>query len=291
MLIRVPASSANLGAGFDCFGIAWDIYNEIEFELKGSGLEISGCESEFCNEDNLAFVAFRKTLEYAGKECPPVFIRFGRTDIPVSRGLGSSAALTSAGVIAADSLCQLKLSDAEKLRIASLIEGHPDNVAPALFGGFTVSVTDGDRPVSRAFPISDSLHFAVIIPPFRLSTALSRSVLPDRPERGEAVFNIGRAALFTKALSEADTELLRVSMEDRIHQPYRLPLIEGWEKARQAAADCGALSFCISGAGSTLLAIGDSADMAAKLSRRIDALLPGWRVRAVRPDYEGARIV
>ncbi len=291
MLIRVPASSANLGAGFDCFGIAWDVYNTIEFSLDTDALSISGCEEEFSNENNLCYVAFKRTLEYAGKNCPPVAIQFADTQIPVSRGLGSSAALTAAGVIAADRLMNLGLAADEMLQIASLIEGHPDNVAPALFGGFTVSVTDGSKAVSRSFPISDKLVFAALIPPFRLSTALSRSVLPERPSRGDAVFNIGRAALFTKALAEADGELIRVAMQDKIHQDYRFPLIEGWQEALDAAEKCGALSCCISGAGSTLLAVSDEAAFVQRLEDVLSHTHPDWKIRAVKPDFEGAKII
>lgn len=291
MRIRVPASSANLGAGFDCFGIAWDVYNTIDFSLDTDRVRISGCEEEFCSENNLAYVAFKKTLEYAGRACPPVAICFGETQIPVSRGLGSSAALTAAGVIAADSLMGLNLADDEKLQIASLIEGHPDNVAPALFGGFTVSVTDGDRAVSRSFPISESLCFAAIIPPFRLSTALSRSVLPERPSRADAVFNIGRAALFTKALADGDGELIKVSMQDKIHQDYRFPLIEGWQEALAAAENCGALACCLSGAGSTLLALSGDKDFTRRLKEALVNIHPLWEVRPVHPDYKGAMII
>ena len=291
MRIRVPASSANLGAGFDCFGIAWNMYNTIDFSLDTDGLRISGCEEEFCNESNLSYVAFKKTLDYAGRACPPVAISFGETQIPVSRGLGSSAALSAAGVIAADSLMGLNLADDEKLQIASLIEGHPDNVAPALFGGFTVSVTDGERAVSRNFPISDKLYFAAIIPPFRLSTALSRSVLPERPSRGDAVFNIGRAALFTKAIAEGDSKLIKVSMQDKIHQDYRFPWIDGWQEALAAAEKCGALACCLSGAGSTLLALSDNEDFGIKLKNAILQIHPLWEVRSVQPDYNGARII
>jgi len=291
MLIRVPASSANLGAGFDCFGIAWDIYNTVEFSLDTHKLSISGCEEEFCGEDNLAYVAFKRTLEYAGRDCQPVAIRFVDTDIPVSRGLGSSAALTSAGVIAADRLFSLGLSPEELLQIASEIEGHPDNAAPALFGGFTVSVTDEGRAVTRSFPINEKLHFAALIPPFRLNTSLSRSVLPEKPTRADAVFNIGRAALFTRAMADGDRELLRVAMQDRIHQSYRYPLIEGWEKAQSAAEICGADAMCISGAGSTLLAISTEAGFAEKLKAELEKHLPQWELRAVHPDYEGAKVI
>jgi len=289
MLIKVPASSANLGAGFDCFGIAWNIYNTIEFSLDCDRLLIEGCEEEFRNGDNLAFRAFAKTLEYAGRAVPSVRIRFVETDIPVSRGLGSSAALTAAGVLAADRLLNLKLREDELLQIASEIEGHPDNVAPALFGGFTVSVTDEGRAVSRAFPISDKLRFAVLIPPFRLSTALSRSVLPEKPTRADAVFNIGRAALFTKALAEADMPLLKTAMQDKLHQSYRFPLIEGWETAKAAAKKCGAGAFCISGAGSTLLAISDEDSFAGRLRSELSVCLPDWELRAVKPELQGAK--
>ena len=291
MRIRVPASSANLGSGFDCFGIAWDVYNTIDFSLASEKLCISGCEEEFRNEDNLSYVAFKKTVEYAGKTCPPVAISFIDTQIPVSRGLGSSAALTAAGVIAADKLMNLGLADDEKLQIASLIEGHPDNVAPALFGGFTVSVTDGDKAVSRKFPINDKLNFVALIPPFRLSTALSRSVLPDRPSRADAVFNIGRAALFTKALADADGELIKVSMQDKIHQDYRFPLIEGWQDILAAADKCGALSCCISGAGSNLLTLSTDAGFSSKLKDTLSKTHTHWDIRQVQADYEGAKII
>lgn len=290
MLIKVPATSANLGAGFDCFGIAWNIYNTIEFSLDCDRLIIEGCEEEFRNADNLAFRAFAKTLEYAGRAVPPVHIRFVETDIPVSRGLGSSAALTAAGVLAADRLLSLKLREDELLQLASEIEGHPDNVAPALFGGFTVSVSDEGMAVSRAFPISDKLSFAVLIPPFRLSTALSRSVLPDKPTRADAVFNIGRAALFTKALAEADMPLLQTSMQDKLHQSYRFPLIEGWEAAEAAAKKCGAKGLCISGAGSTLLAVSDDKAFAKRLKAELSLLLPGWELRSVKPELQGAKV-
>ena len=221
MKIRVPASSANLGPGFDCFGIAWDIYNVIDFSLDTDADEICGCEEQFRGEDNLALVAYRKTLEYAGAQRRPVRISFLSTDIPVSRGLGSSAALIAAGVVAADRLFELNLNREQLLQIASEIEGHPDNVAPTLFGGFSVSVLDEGLAVSRCFPVSEELCFVVFIPPFRLSTAASRAVLPEAPARADAVYNIGRAALLTRALEEGDAKLLSCAMKDKLHQDYR----------------------------------------------------------------------
>ena len=175
MIVRVPASSANLGPGFDSFGIAWQLYNEIDFQITEDGFSISGCAEQYQNENNLACRGFRRVLERCGIPYTGVSIRFGRCAIPVSRGLGSSAALIAAGVTAANELYELGLSRSELLLLATEVEGHPDNVAPALYGGLGVSAMDGGRAITRRFPLSDRLHFAALVPPFELSTALSRS--------------------------------------------------------------------------------------------------------------------
>ena len=140
MIVRVPASSANLGPGFDSFGIAWKLYNEIRFELAEEGLSISGCDERYRGEDNLACVAFTRVLQSCGRERCGLRINFEKTEIPVSRGLGSSAALITAGVLAANALCDLGLEKSELFDIATSVEGHPDNIAPAMFGGLTVSL-------------------------------------------------------------------------------------------------------------------------------------------------------
>ena len=289
MIVRVPASSANLGPGFDCFGIAWQLYNEIEF-IPAEDIEITGCDEKYRNADNLACKAFFMTLEKGGVKEKGVHIRFGSTDVPVSRGLGSSSALIVGGVIAADALYDLKLSDMEKLEIATAIEGHPDNVAPTLLGGLTASTMVGRDPVTVHFPLSDKLSFAALVPPFELSTALARSVLPNSVSRADAVFNVSRSALVLNALGSGDAALLGVGMEDRVHQPFRLPLIDGWETAQKLSADCGGKAICISGAGSTLLCASNEADFSEKLREKIPAL-PGWRVIPLRPDFEGAKTI
>ena len=289
MIVRVPASSANLGPGFDCFGIAWQLYNEIEF-TPDKDIEITGCDEKFCSADNLAYKAYAMTLEKGGVKEKGVHIHFKNTDIPVSHGLGSSSALIVGGVIAADALYDLKLSDMEKLEIATAIEGHPDNVAPALLGGLTASTMVGSDPVTVHFPLSDRLIFAALVPPFELSTALARSVLPSSVSRADAVFNVSRAALVLNALGSGDAALLGVGMEDRVHQPFRLPLIEGWETAEKLSADCGGKAFCISGAGSTLLCASNEKDFSEKLQAKI-SILPGWRVIPLRPDFEGAKVL
>ena len=291
MKFRIPASSANLGPGFDCFGIAWQCYNEIEFIPREEGLVISGCEEKYCNEDNLAYKAYRAVMAWAGQRESGLEIRFGRTDIPVSRGMGSSAALIVGGVVAANAIHGLELSGSELLAIATSVEGHPDNIAPALFGGFTVSAMDGIAAVTTHFPISEKLFFTLLIPDFELSTELARSVLPEKVSRQDAIFNISRSALLIKALERGDRQLMRIALEDKLHQPYRTKLIQGFETAEAAAKKLDAMGICISGAGSTLLCIADRPEFSAEMEKELKESLPGWKVLGVKPDLQGVKMI
>ena len=290
MIVRVPASSANLGPGFDSFGIAWQLYNELDFQITEAGLSITGCEERYRTEDNLAYRGFRRVLERCGVPCGGVSIRFMRCAIPVSRGLGSSAALIAAGVTAANALYELGLSREELLLLATEVEGHPDNVAPALYGGLGVSAMDGGRAITRRFPLSEKLHFAALIPPFELSTALARSVLPVELPREDAIFNISRGALLLRALGDGDAELLRFAMDDRIHQRYRAKLIDGFNTARVEAQESGAAGICISGAGPTVLCVSERPDFPVRMETALAIALPGWEFKALTPDLDGARI-
>ena len=289
MIVRAPASSANLGPGFDCFGIAWQLYNYIEFS-PADELIITGCDEKYANPENLACRSFTLALKKRGIGEKGVKIDFKETDIPVSRGLGSSSALIVAGALAADGMYSLGLSKEELLEVTTEIEGHPDNVAPALLGGLTASTMVGADPVTVHFPLSEKLHFAALVPPFELSTALARSVLPEKITKADAVFNVSRAALVLNALGSGDAALLGVGMEDRVHQPYRFPLIEGHELAESIVKKCGGKAICISGAGSTLLAVSDEAGFDKKLQNEISPLA-GWRVISLKPDFEGAQII
>ncbi len=291
MKFRIPASSANLGPGFDCFGIAWQCYNEIEFIPREEGLVISGCEEKYCNEDNLAYKAYRAVMAWAGQRESGLEIRFGRTDIPVSRGMGSSAALIVGGVVAANAIHGLELSGSELLAIATSVEGHPDNIAPALFGGFTVSAMDGIAAVTTHFPISEKLFFTLLIPDFELSTELARSVLPVNVSRQYAIFNISRSALLIKALERGDRQLMRIALEDKLHQPYRTKLINGYDSAEAAAKKLDAMGICISGAGSTLLCIADRPEFSAEMEKELKESLPGWKVLGVKPDLQGVKMI
>lgn len=290
MKIRVPASSANLGPGFDCFGLAWQLYNEIEFELCDE-LVISGCPEQYLGADNLAYRAYAAAVEAAGRSPRGLRIHFAASDIPVSRGLGSSAALTVGGVLAADRLHSLGLSRQALLDIATAVEGHPDNVAPALFGGFTASSMAEGRAVTAHYALSGKLFFTVLIPDFELSTALARLVLPAQLKREDAVFNISRAALLLKALETGDGALLSLGLEDRVHQPYRQALIPGYDRAKELVLRCGGLGMCISGAGSTLLCISLDSAFSGKMASTMASEFPAWRVLPVLPDSKGATVL
>lgn len=291
MKIQIPGSSANLGSGFDCFGIAWKLYNEIEFCPGGEALNISGCPEEFQNRNNLCYRGYSEVLKRCGMEEKPLSISFGKSDVPISRGLGSSAALIAGGVFAANEINKLGLSRQELLSAATEVEGHPDNVSPALFGGFTASAMDGGKILSVSFKLSDKLHFTALIPDFKLSTELSRSVLPESCSRADAVFNISRSALLIKAMESGDAELLSSAIQDRIHQYYRFKLINGYETAREIADGLNAGGICISGAGPTLLCISESSSFSANMKEAMASALPGWKVLPLIPDTEGAKII
>ncbi len=286
MRILVSASSANLGPGFDCFGIAWQSRDELFFE-KSDALRIDGCEIQYANEDNLAWQGFKKAMELCGKVCEGVHISFGRTEIPICRGLGSSAALCVAGAAAADALYELGLGRQGILDAATAVEGHPDNVAPAVFGGLTASMMEGSRAVTVPFGVHESLHFTALIPDFQLSTALARGVLPAQVDRADAIFNVSRGALLLHALADGDTELLHLAMDDRLHQPYRFGLIPGSDTARALAAECGASAVCISGAGPTLLCVSGDKDLPERIRAPLAEALPGWEVREMVIDRRG----
>lgn len=289
--VRVPASSANLGPGFDCFGIAWRLYDMMEFSFGGSSLEISGCPEKYRNSKNLAFQGFEAVRAACGAQARPLKISFLDSAIPVSRGLGSSAALIAGGAVAANALYGLKLSRQALLDIVTPVEGHPDNLAPCLFGGFTASTMAGGKALTAQYPLSDKLHFTVLVPDFELSTHESRAVLPDSVKRVDAVFNVSRAALLIKALELGEQKMLAPCLEDKLHQPFRFGLIRGYDSAAELASARGAWGLCISGAGSTLLCVCDDAAFADKLRPDIERALPGWRVISVLPENDGCAIL
>ncbi len=257
--MRVPASTANLGSGFDTLGMALGLYNEVEVELTGETLtlEIRGEGAErlqALGERNLVARSVTGTLERLGVPVGGIRIRM-ENRIPMSRGLGSSSAAALGGVAAAVALAGASLSPEEILDLAIPFEGHPDNITPALLGGLTVSTLVGGRVRCVKLPVPAELQAVAVIPEFHLSTAKARNALPPTVPRADAVFNVGRVALFLAAMQAGRLDLLREAAQDRLHQPYRAPLVPGMAEVLAEGERAGALACFLSGAGPTLLAL------------------------------------
>jgi homoserine kinase len=257
--VRVPATAANLGPGFDALGMALGLYNEIRVEAADAGLQldVEGEGAERLREQgfaNLVVRAVAGTLETLGER--PHGLRVETVNrIPLSRGLGSSSAAVLGGVVAAAALAGARLAPEELLDLALPFEGHPDNIAPALLGGLTVATLVEGKVRSVALPVPADLAAVAVIPEFHLATAKARKALPRDVPREDAVFNVGRAALFLAAMQTGRLDLLREACRDRLHQPYRAPLVPGMEAVLAEGERAGALACFLSGAGPTLLAL------------------------------------
>ncbi len=289
--VRVPATTANLGPGFDSVGCAFALYNTITF-AKSNKLEFEGCDKKYANENNLAVVAFRKALAKKGLTANGIKVIFNSIDVPVSRGLGSSAALIVAGAFAANELYNLNLTKHDILCVCNEIEGHPDNLSPAIYGGLTASLTKDGIPYSVHYDIHRRISFVALIPDFELETNLARSVLPKQVAHSDAVFNESHLAVLLKALENGDKQLISLALDDKLHQPYRYSLINGYETAKQCAVNNGCISFCISGAGPTCLCLTDKADFAENLKADLtENGLGSWKVIDLAVDYEGTKAI
>lgn len=287
--VRVPATTANLAAGFDSMGCALGVYNVISF-APAETLSFSGCEEDYRNEENLAYQAYCRVLSALGLEKEGVRIDINAA-IPVSRGLGSSAALIVAGAVAANALHGAPLTKEELLAICTKLEGHPDNVAPALLGGLTASFLSDREVISVSYPIHPDLRFVALIPDFPLSTSAARSVLPATVPYADAVFNTAHAAVLPGALASGEETLLAAALQDRLHQPYRRSLIHEYDTMKTIAAQNGCQAFCVSGAGPTLLALTRDPTFAERMTEGVKCLTHYWQVMELSVDYSGAVIL
>ena len=287
--VKVPATSANLGPGFDSFGLALTLYNTITLEETGSGLEFTGCPADYANEDNLIYVSYKAALDYMGIPVKGLKVEIDAS-IPISRGLGSSAALLTAGAMGANALHGSPLSLQEILEVTNPIEGHPDNLAPAIFGGMTASMMCGDKPITVPCPLHPDWKFLALVPDFPLSTSAARGVLPPSYSRADAVYNVGRGALVVKALELGDEALLAMAMDDKIHQPYRRSLIADYGIIESMCKEQGA-AFCLSGAGPTLLCVTRSDSLAAYLREALPPVTAAnWTVHELRAEHNGVQV-
>lgn len=285
--VTVPATSANLGPGFDSLGIAVGLYARFTFTPSEEKLAISGCPKRYQNEDNLVYVAFRAACDEAGQSIPGVHIHID-SDIPTARGLGSSAACLVGGAVGANLLMGQPLDNQALLNLVTRLEGHPDNVAPALLGGFTAAAMDKEQAIAVKFPVSDRVKLCALIPPFELSTELARKVLPESVAHKDATFNISRIPLLIKAFEVGSDALFEMALKDRLHQPYRDYLIENCKYVRMQAIAAGAAGVCISGAGPTLMAIHTDEAVPARLSDLASKTDSPWKVLSLQVDTRGA---
>lgn len=259
--VRVPATSANLGPGFDSLGLALDLWNTAEFTLTGEGLNITiqgeGAARLPTGGANHAYSAFRRLLSNIGQPEPAGLRIHFQNAIPAGSGLGSSATAYLMGLLAANALHGSPLSNDQLLELSAEMEGHADNVAPALLGGLCAVSHDDDGWIVRRYAIP-TLQAALVLPEVNLPTHTARKALPPHYTREDAVFNLSRTALVVDALRTGDLALLGRAMQDRLHQPYRLKLIPGAEAAMQAARQAGAAAVALSGAGPSLIAFCES---------------------------------
>ncbi|WMT55970.1 homoserine kinase [Truepera radiovictrix] len=251
--VRVPATSANLGPGFDCLGLAVGLYLEVRAQLAPcDAFFYRGPGSVPSRPDNLTHEGFRAAYAALGRPAPRV--RFeAHNEIPLARGLGSSSAALVAGVALADHFSGGALGREGVFEVAAALEGHPDNVAPAVYGGFTVSAKrDGDGYLTQVLALPARWRLLFAVPDFELLTSAARAVLPSRYGRDDAVFTASRCALWTTAVALDRPELLGVASQDRLHEPFREPLIPGLAACRRALLGAGASAAFLSGAGPTL---------------------------------------
>lgn len=317
----MPATTANLGPGFDCLGLALKLYNTVELKVSARGgstlggeslkfkvgrpkltIEIEGVGKNSLpkNEENIVYKAVRKVFDLSNFKPYTLHLKLVN-EIPLARGLGSSAAARIGGLVAANKISGNRLTTQEILNIATQLEGHPDNVVPAFFGGLCVSVPYTRYAPERCIPrtvqgeldkreinyvkleFPKDLNVVVCIPELTISTEKARKILPQRVPLGDAVFNLSRVALLISALKEERYDLLKLAMGDRLHQPYRKKLIPGFDKILGNAYSAGAFGVALSGSGSSILAI-SSKQLA--VSKKIgQAMVETFRQQGIKSRY------
>jgi homoserine kinase len=299
ILVKVPATTANLGPGFDALGLALDLWNEAEFvatqdqqiivDVKGEGEGILPTDA-----NNPIVDAALLIFDRAKKPCTG--LRISCTNrVPISSGLGSSSAAMLTGMLGANALLGGPFSDEEILKLAIETEGHPDNVAPAMLGGLVASIVYEERVISLKLPARANrspMHVTIVLPDFDFPTKQARAILPKQVERKDAIYNISRAVLVTEALRTGDLDLLGKAMSDALHQPYRIPLIPGAQAAMDAARRAGASAVALSGAGPSLIAFSSkqNAKVGLAMKRAFGSAGLSARIFELGTSYEGAEV-
>lgn len=288
--LQIPATSANLGAGFDALGLALEYYNYVEME-ECDRIDITSADGTPVptDERNLIYTSVKDLYEICGKKLHG--LRLVQTNnIPMTRGLGSSSACIVGGLVGANQMLGNPLTQDELVNLAAQIEGHPDNTAPALLGGIVTAVFDGRQVHWVKQEVYTKLRFVAMIPDFELKTEKARGCLPTEVSHKDAVYNLSRAALFSASLLTGKFENLRTAVHDKLHQPYRMALIPHAREVFDIAYAHGAYAAYISGAGPTVMAIADEENtfFAGKMRFSLDnAGLSGWQVHDLKIDNRG----
>lgn len=290
-----PASSANMGPGFDSLGVALNMYNTAEFELIESGIEIVIMDDATFlpkGEDNYVYKAFKMVYDEAGEFLSGVRISLW-SDVPVTRGLGSSSSSIVLGLMGANRMLGDRFTKDELVNMATKIEGHPDNVAPTILGGFVASIYENEKVTYSKSTVSENLRFAAMIPNFHMQTQAARGILPKYIPFKSGVYNLSHASLVTAAFAQKNYDLLKFAVKDRMHQRYRFPKIKSGEYVARNARRFGALCSYLSGAGPTIMAIVDKdfEQFEAKMNNLIETNLKGWKLVMLEADNEGARYI
>lgn len=288
--VRIPATSANLGAGFDSLGLAVNLYNYIDI-AESDRIEISSSDGTWVptTAQNMIYSAAAHLYSICGKELKGLKL-VQQNNIPMTRGLGSSSACIVGGLVGANTLLGQPFSKAELVDIASDLEGHPDNTTPALLGGIVTAVLDENKVFWVKQEVQSALRLVAIIPDFKLSTQMARECLPKEVSHLDARFNLSRAALFAASLLQGKYENLRIAVNDKLHQPYRMPLIAHADEVFNKSYELNAYAVYISGAGPTIMALVDGRDgeFALKLRAYLGSLqLDGWEIKELLIDNVG----
>jgi len=307
VIVKIPSTTANMGPGFDCFGIALSLYNKITLEelvypdkglqinvLAGDNEENFSITSIPTDESNIVYRAIELLYNYVGQTPPDLKINI-EVNIPIAKGLGSSASVIVGGILAANKLLGDPADEAALLSIANEIEGHPDNITPAMLGGFAFSSAEEDGSILyKKIGWCENWKFALCIPDYELSTQISRSVLPKKIDISDAIFNVKRSSMFIEALRSQDAELMKYALNDKLHQPYRSRLITGFDQIKKNLEELpNVLGTVISGAGPSILIIYENNGFD-EIKSSLNSVLQETGVKAliknINIDTEGAVI-
>lgn len=288
--VKVPATSANVGCGFDTLGLALSLYTTFTFEELEEGLIWEGCEPSFQNENNLIYTSFLKGLAFLEKKVKGVKISID-CHVPVSRGLGSSSTCVIGGLVGAYALTSTPIDREAILRLATQIEGHPDNVAPAIYGGLCAACMVEGEVLFTKYNVDDCFNFQVLIPDFETLTSEARKALPKELPFHDAIYSLSHLPLVIKAFETANLQLLKKVMGDKIHEPYRKQLIHEYEEVKRICEKIDSQAFFISGSGSTLMNVLKDKKNENLIEVQLKQLKQNWKSIVLSADKKGFEIL